>query len=139
MSHQPIPKFASEEEEAAWWDAHPEVLAERFLTARQQGQVRRLSQTNLPGAAETVTIRIPQQELKRARTLAAKRGLRYQTYLKMLLHEALDAEERKARQLTATSFSLGRFQEPSVLPSDHPRPSIHPGAAADVSDPSRAK
>lgn len=95
VSHQPIPKFASEEEEAAWWDAHPEVLAERFQTARQQGQVRRLSQTDLPGAAETVTIRIPQQELARARALAAKRGLRYQRYLKMLLHEALDADEKK--------------------------------------------
>jgi hypothetical protein len=74
MSYQPIPKFASEEEEAAWWDAHPEVLAERFQTARDQGQLRRLSQTNLPGASETVTIRIPQQELTRARTLAAKLG-----------------------------------------------------------------
>ena len=95
MSHQPIPKFASEEEEAAWWDGHPEVLAERFQTARDQGQLRRLSQTNLPGTSETVTIRIPQQELTRARTLAAKRGLRYQTYLKMLLHEALDADEKK--------------------------------------------
>jgi predicted DNA binding CopG/RHH family protein len=73
MSHQPIPKFASEEEEAA----------------------RRLSQTNLPGASETVTIRIPPEELARARTLAAKRGIPYQTYLKMLLHEALDAEEKK--------------------------------------------
>ncbi len=30
MNHQPIPRFASEEEEAAWWDAHPEVLTERF-------------------------------------------------------------------------------------------------------------
>jgi hypothetical protein len=29
------------------------------------------------------------------RTLAAKRGVRYQTYLKMLLHEALAAEEKK--------------------------------------------
>jgi len=95
MSHQPVPKSANEEEEAAWWDAHPEVLTERFQTARQQGQVRRLSQTNLPGASETVTIRIPPEELMRARTLAAKRGLRYQTYLKMLLHDALDAEERK--------------------------------------------
>ena len=54
-----------------------------------------LSQTNLPGASETVTIRISQQELTRARTLAARHGLRYQTYLKMLLHEALDAEEKK--------------------------------------------
>src|SRR5580700_11008056 len=63
MSHEPIPKFASEEEEAAWWDAHPEVLTERFQTAKQQGKVRRLSQTNLPGASETVTIRIPPEEL----------------------------------------------------------------------------
>jgi len=29
------------------------------------------------------------------RELAAKRGLWYQTYLKLLLHEALDAEEKK--------------------------------------------
>jgi predicted DNA binding CopG/RHH family protein len=95
MNHQPIPRFATEEEEATWWDAHPEVLTERFQTARQRGQVRRLSQTNLPGASETVTIRIPSEELTRARALAAKRGLRYQTYLKMLLHEALDAVEKK--------------------------------------------
>ncbi|HUO29468.1 MAG TPA: CopG family antitoxin [Bryobacteraceae bacterium] len=95
MSQHPIPKFASEAEEAAWWDAHPEVFAERFQAAKQQGKVHRLSQTGLPGASETVTIRIPPQELTRARALAAKRGLRYQTYLKMLLHEALDAEEKK--------------------------------------------
>jgi len=95
MSHQPIPKFANEKEEASWWDAHPEVIAERFQTAKQKGLVRRLSQTNLPGASETVTIRISSEELARARTLAAKRGLRYQTYLKMLLHEALDADEKK--------------------------------------------
>jgi predicted DNA binding CopG/RHH family protein len=95
MSHKPIPKFANEEEEATWWDAHPEVLAQRLKSAKQQGRLRRLSQTDLPGASETVTIRIPPQELTRARRLAAKRGLRYQTYLKMLLHEALDAEEKR--------------------------------------------
>ncbi len=48
-----------------------------------------------PGTSEAVTIRIFPEELTRARTLAAKRGLRYQTYVKMLLHEALDAEEKK--------------------------------------------
>lgn len=95
MKPEAIPPFATEQEEAAWWDAHPEVLTERFQAARRQGSVRRLSQTNLPGASETVTIRIPNDELTRARQLAAKRGLRYQTYLKMLLHEALDAEEKK--------------------------------------------
>jgi predicted DNA binding CopG/RHH family protein len=49
----------------------------------------------LPGASGTVTIRIPDPELKRAREFAARRGLRYQTYIKMLLHEALDAEEKR--------------------------------------------
>ena len=91
----PIPTFASEQEEAAWWDAHPEALTARFQAAQKKGPVRRLSQTNLPGASETVTIRIPSAELTRARLLAEKRGLRYQTYIKMLLHEALEAEEKK--------------------------------------------
>jgi predicted DNA binding CopG/RHH family protein len=95
MNDESIPNFTCEEEEAAWWDAHPEVLTEQFQRAKQQGRIQRLSQTNLPGASETVTIRIPQQELTRARELAAKRGLWYQTYLTLLLHEALDAEEKK--------------------------------------------
>ena len=95
MPPKKVPNFKTETQEAAWWDAHPEALTERFQKARQQGGVRRLSQTNLPGASETVTIRIPEDELTRARALAAKRGLRYQTYLKMLLHEALDADEKK--------------------------------------------
>jgi predicted DNA binding CopG/RHH family protein len=95
MSDEPIPNFTSEEEEAAWWEAHPEALTERFHKAKQQGRVSRLSETNLPGASETVTIRIPEPELSRARQFASKRGLHYQSYIKTLLHEALDAEEKK--------------------------------------------
>lgn len=95
MSKEPVPSFTTEEEEAAWWDAHPEVLAQRFHGAREQGRVRRLSQTTLPGASETVAIRIPEPELSRARELAAKRGILYQTYIKMLLREALDAERKR--------------------------------------------
>ena len=95
MSQEPIPDFTSEQEEADWWDAHPEILAERFRAAKQQGTIRRLSHTNLPGASDIVTIHIPASELTRARELAAKRGLRYEIYLNMLLHEALDNEERK--------------------------------------------
>jgi predicted DNA binding CopG/RHH family protein len=95
MNPEDIPPFANEQDEAAWWDAHPEALTDRFQAAKLQGKLRRLSQTNLPGASETVTIRIANDELTRARRLAAKRGLRYQTYLKMLLHEALDNEEKK--------------------------------------------
>jgi hypothetical protein len=43
----------------------------------------------------TVSIRIDPEDIQRARSLAAKKGLRYQTYLKMLLHEALEHEERR--------------------------------------------
>lgn len=71
MDQEPIPPFTNEQEEAAWWDAHPHVLRERFRDAQQQGTIRRLSQTTLPGASETVTIRIPREELTRARHLAA--------------------------------------------------------------------
>ena len=47
------------------------------------------------GPSPTITIRIAETDLQRARALAARKGLRYQTYLKMLLHEALDRDERK--------------------------------------------
>jgi hypothetical protein len=52
MDEEVIPAFANEQEEAAWWDAHPEALTNRFEAARSQGTIRRLSETSLPGASE---------------------------------------------------------------------------------------
>ena len=40
------------------------------------------------------TIRLAPEEIARARTLAERRGPRYQTYLKMLIREALEREEK---------------------------------------------
>jgi len=37
-----MPAFRSEQEEAAWWDAHPEVITELFLKARKEGRIKRL-------------------------------------------------------------------------------------------------
>jgi predicted DNA binding CopG/RHH family protein len=45
-------------------------------------------------AARNITIRLPLDDLEKARRLAERRGLRYQTYVKMLLHQALEADER---------------------------------------------
>jgi predicted DNA binding CopG/RHH family protein len=42
-----------------------------------------------------VSIRIDPTDLSRARAQAERRGLRYQTYLKMVLHEALEREDRQ--------------------------------------------
>jgi predicted DNA binding CopG/RHH family protein len=48
------------------------------------------------GVTPATTIRLAPEDISRARTLAERRGLRYQTYLKMLIHEALEREERLA-------------------------------------------
>jgi predicted DNA binding CopG/RHH family protein len=90
MKHMVIPKFSSEAKEAAWWDVHrSEVEAE----IRQQVKQKRLLTLGslLRGAkpSQPVTLRIPREDLETARRLAAKKGLGYQTYIKMLLREAL--------------------------------------------------
>jgi len=85
-----IPRFRSEAEEAEWWDGHPELATEIMKRAVKAGKARRA----VP--LKTVTMRLPVSDLKAARDLALQKGLPYQTYLKMLLHEALERERRSA-------------------------------------------
>jgi predicted DNA binding CopG/RHH family protein len=89
------PKLANEKEEARWWAAHQRDIAKAFEAAAREGRVRRGSSART-GATPTTTIRLEPEDLSLARVQAQRRGLRYQTYLKMLLREALQAEERKA-------------------------------------------
>lgn len=89
MKQVVIPKFSSEADEAAWWDAHrSEIEGEIRRRMKQKGP---LTLGNLPQAKPTqpVTLRIPKEDLETARRLAARKGVGYQTYLKMLLREAL--------------------------------------------------
>ena len=85
-----IPKFSSEAEESAWWDAHrSDVEAQIRQRLKQKksltlGNVLRGSKPTQP-----ITLRIPKEDLATARRLAAKKGLGYQTYIKMLLRDAL--------------------------------------------------
>lgn len=99
MIRKPIPEFKSEQEEAEWWDGHCDQTAEWMEQAAGAGQTTTLSEVldrNRRRAAltPTVSIRIDPEDIERARSLAAKKGLRYEAYLKMLLHEALEHEER---------------------------------------------
>jgi predicted DNA binding CopG/RHH family protein len=93
-----IPKFSSEADEAAWWDAHrAEIEAEIRQRMKEE---RRLTLGNLLQGAkpsQPVTLRIPREDLATARRLAAKKGLGYQTYIKMLLREALAEHAGKER------------------------------------------
>ena len=88
-----IPRFKSERQAAEWWDAHPEVITELFLKAKQEGKIKRLPVVR--GATKSLTIRVPIADIEAAREIAEKRGLPYQTYIKGLLHRALE-RERKA-------------------------------------------
>ena len=85
-----IPQFKTEAEEAEWWDAHPEVATEITKRAIQAGKARRA----VP--LRTVTMRLPIRDIETAQELAAGKSLPYQTYIKMLLHEALEKERRPA-------------------------------------------
>ena len=87
-----IPKFKSEKEEAEWWDAHPEVITELFLKAKKEGRIKRLPLVR--GATKSVTIRMPIADIEAAQEIAEKRGLPYQTYIKGLLHQALERDRR---------------------------------------------
>jgi len=88
-----IPNFKSEREEAKWWDAHPEIVTALFLKAKKEGKIKRLPVVR--GATRSTTIRLPIADIETAQQIAETRGLPYQTYLKGLLHRALE-RERKA-------------------------------------------
>ena len=92
-----IPRFKTEAEEARWWDKQGSRIARDFETAARAGQDVTAVPPGLAratAAARNITIRIPLDDLEKARRLAERRGLRYQTYVKMLLHQALEADER---------------------------------------------
>jgi predicted DNA binding CopG/RHH family protein len=93
MEKRIIPKFESEAEEAKWWFDNREELDKDFAQAFAEGRLRRRTEPRVP-ALPTTTIRLDPVDIELARKLAEKRGLKYQTYLKMLLHEALTRESK---------------------------------------------
>jgi hypothetical protein len=97
------PPFKTEAKEAEWWAQNQNLIADRFEQAKAAGKLGKgtvarvvRERSGLAGASPTITIRLAEHDLARARTFAAEKGLRYQTYLKMLLHEALNSEEKRA-------------------------------------------
>lgn len=115
MVNKKPPRFESETQEAEWWAKNQKVIAEQFEQATARGGLGRGTIARVArepasqiGASPTITIRLPEADLARARTLAAQKGLRYQTYIKMLLHQALNSEEKRAgrRRVATDHFRL---------------------------------
>lgn len=106
MSDFKLPKFANEDEEAKWWYENRELISDEFQKAANEGRLKRGGVRRLfaergipfpePKPTPTTTIRLDPEDIAKARVQAAEKGLRYQTYLKMIIHEALrDAEQKK--------------------------------------------
>ena len=93
------PHFNSEREEADWWDNNPDYILQEFKRAEAEGRLghgtlaKRIAEKQ---AAVSTTMRIDNGDLKLARELAKKKGLPYQTYLKMLIHQVLLKEAVEA-------------------------------------------
>ncbi len=92
---------ASEAEEAQWWYDHREEVTKAFEDAAARGELRTGSAAKLAGQPGTgvtpaTTIQLDPQDISRARMLAAKRGVRYQTYLKLLSTRLLQPKSKKS-------------------------------------------
>jgi len=86
-----VPRFRNEEEEVAWDERTHEAILDFALEHGLRGK------RPARGMARPTSIRLPAIDLMRARKLAAEKGIGYQTYVKMLLHEALSREARKGK------------------------------------------
>lgn len=88
-----FPDFKLEAEEAEWWDSHQDESIEAFTKAAAEGRLSRGTTAHKAGLP-TTTIRLDPADIQLARSQAEKKGLKYQTYLKMLIHEALTRESK---------------------------------------------
>jgi hypothetical protein len=95
-----MPGFKSESEEADWWASRAgrAYVKQRSAEARSRGiAARGSSLVEKLGDKRTtqIAIRLPGTDLAEARKIAHRKGIGYQTLLKMLVHEGLARESRR--------------------------------------------
>jgi predicted DNA binding CopG/RHH family protein len=93
------PTFADEGEEASWWASRQGRAFLKQKSAEPQEKVakgsRLVGQLNSVASVQ-IALRLPGPDVKKARELATRKGIGYQTLLKMLVHEGLRREARRA-------------------------------------------
>src|SRR5712691_11120484 len=87
-----IPKFKSESQEADWWASRAgrDYVKRRSAEAQLEGAKPAgsplISEVNKKSSVQ-IAIRLPEGDLEQARKIAGRKGIGYQTLLKMLVHE----------------------------------------------------
>ncbi|MGA3210052.1 MAG: CopG family antitoxin [Terriglobales bacterium] len=91
-----IPEFKTESAEADWWASRE---GRAFVKAKSAKIKTRTAAGGSPLLATLarkssvqIAIRLPEADLTRARKIAQRKGIGYQTYLKMLVREGLIRE-----------------------------------------------
>jgi hypothetical protein len=93
-----VPKFASETEEAEWWYENRHLVEREFLTASAESRLgrgtlrKRIEETQEKLRVET-TIQLDEEDAIKARAAAERRGMQLNSFVKMLVHEALEQDE----------------------------------------------
>lgn len=95
-----IPKFATEAEEADWWASRQGRAFLKNAAAntpkKEAGKGSRLVGKLNRTPSVQIALRLPESDVTKARELATRKGIGYQTLLKMLVHEGLRREARRA-------------------------------------------
>jgi predicted DNA binding CopG/RHH family protein len=93
------PAFANEDEEATWWASRPGRNFLKQKSAEPQKKTakgsRLVGQLNRTSSVQ-IALRLPGPDIEKARELATRKGIGYQTLLKMLVHEGLRREAKRA-------------------------------------------
>jgi predicted DNA binding CopG/RHH family protein len=95
-----MPKFKSESEEADWWASPVGRAYLKQRSAEVQSKRATVSGSSLVAKLRRrdsvqIAIRLPGTDLAQARRIADRKGIGYQTLLKMLVHEGLAREARR--------------------------------------------
>ena len=97
-----IPRFRNQSDEADWWasPAGRAYVKERSGEAELKG-IKVKGSTAVAGlnkkSSVQIAIRLAEADLAKARKIAARKGIGYQTFLKMLVREGLVREGRRQR------------------------------------------
>jgi predicted DNA binding CopG/RHH family protein len=87
-SAKPIPSFASEADERAYWMTHDST------DHLDWSKAKRGVFPNLKPSTQTISLRLPEHLLDSIKTAANKRDVPYQSLMKIWLQEKLDSESK---------------------------------------------
>jgi len=95
-----FPKFKNESEEADWWASRAGRAYVERKSAEAHAKGIKIKGSKLVArlnrkTSRQIALRLPEADLAQARKIAERKGIGYQTLLKMLVREGLIREARR--------------------------------------------